>query len=146
MSCIQRLAWLCWIAACLGFDGSARADSPLVYRCELQGQRVFSDRPCDGAVQVIALDQARTNIYQHRKYDERLFSLASSKRAGTKTAKRAAPIEDEDKRRAVCTRIDQSIDGVRSKQRAGYRAKEGVRLDERLRRLEEERRVKRCAR
>jgi len=94
---------------------------------------------------VIALDQARTNVYQHRKYDERAFVLASSKHAGTKTTKRAAAVEDEDKRRAACARIDQSIDSVRSKQRAGYRAKEGVRLDERLRRLEDERRVKRCA-
>ena len=145
MSCTQRLAWLCWIVTYLGFDGSARAESPLIYRCERQGQPVFSDRPCDGTAQMIALDQARTNVYQHRKYDERVFMPASSKHARTKATQRAAPVENEDKHRAACARIDQSIDSVRSKQRAGYHAKEGVRLDERLRRLEDERRVKRCA-
>ena len=144
MVCTRDVPWICLAVFCAGFACLVRADSPTVYRCELHGQRVFSDRPCDGSAQTIVLSSAPMNVYQHQEYDRHPLESRTDKHSRTRADERRTPAHDEDKQRAACRRIAQSIDWVHSKQRAGYRAKEGVRLDERLRRLEEERR-QRCA-
>jgi hypothetical protein len=48
------------------------------------------------------------------------------------------------KHAAECRRIRESLGAVRDKMRAGYNAKQGERLKERERKLNESRRAKRC--
>jgi hypothetical protein len=141
-----RSVGLFWsFVVCATVTCAVQADSPApIYACELHGQRVFSDRPCDGSAQAVAMSPPQVNVYEHPKYERQRVTSATSKRSRARTAERSARPDEEDKTRAACARINQSIDAIHSKQRAGYRAKEGVRLDERLRRLEEERRGSRC--
>jgi hypothetical protein len=144
MSRMRRFAGLAAVAFSVAANGSLRADSSPIYQCELHGQRVFSDRPCGGSAQLISRVPAQTNVYEHPNYETRLIAPARGQGSRAKVRERSVPPYEEDRNRTACLRIDQSIDRIRSKQRAGYRAKEGVRLDERLQRLEEERRTRHC--
>jgi hypothetical protein len=135
------------LLACIGRPSSTVAEIPGIYQCELQGQRVFSDRPCDASARVVAIDSWPLSVYEHPKSQlaRGVETNKTTQRGSKKAAPSAAPTEDEpDRKRAACARLATSIDWIHSKQRAGYRAKEGVRLDERLRKLEEERRTKGC--
>jgi hypothetical protein len=144
MSRTRRFAYLAVVAFCSGPDAALHAGAPPMYQCELNGQRVFSDRPCSPSAQVIARAPNRANVYEHQSYVSGSPTSVRGKSYRTRTPERSVSADDEDRNRTACLRINQSIERNRSKQRAGYRAKEGVRLDERLQQLEEERRVRRC--
>jgi hypothetical protein len=57
---------------------------------------------------------------------------------------RTAAVAAGDTKAESCARIDQSLRKIVSTQRAGYTAKQGVRLDERKRELDNKRRALRC--
>ena len=121
---------------------TAIAASP-IYRCEVSGITTFSDRPCAADSSEYVPDDQRVSTVKVEH-----VPAATQTRPATR-AKRSAPgktsiAADQLKHKEECARIDRSLGEIRSKMRAGYDAKEGVRLRERQRKLTLDRREKKC--
>ena len=145
MSRVSVFACIASLAIGVAYVEPLRADAAPIYRCELKGQLIFSDQPCGGVAQPLAKASSQVNVYEHQKYERKAAATTPNKRTSERAAERRARADiDLERNRVACTRVANSIDRIHSKQRAGYRAKAGVRMDERLRELEEERRARRC--
>jgi hypothetical protein len=137
-------AWLA--ASTLLAIAQASADSPAaarpIYRCELRGQSVFSDRPCGSDASTYEADTARVSItesapvkaapMQDSKPERRRGSAGGNAQARARHA-------------ATCERIESGLREIRARMRSGYSAKQGERLKERQQALQVERRAARCS-
>ena len=127
--------------AVLFFFANGRAET--IYRCERDGVTTFSDRPCGADARTYEPDLSRVSEY---KAAPAIFTAhAQSKPIREKRLTSEPSIaEAQAKHAAACRRIQESLGVVRDKMRAGYTAKQGERLKERERKLNESRREKRC--
>jgi hypothetical protein len=125
--------------------GHAWADAGVrpIYRCEVQGQSVFSDRPCGIDASAYEADTARVSITQ--SVPAVPVVAAPTKESKPATRRRGSAGGNEVARHAAaCERIDTGLREIRARMRAGYSAKQGERLKERQQELQARRRVSRC--
>jgi hypothetical protein len=125
--------------AILFLFANGRADT--IYRCEQDGALTFSDRPCGTDAQTYEPDVSRVSEY---KPVPTKAAAHAQRRTETHTRSEPSITETQAKHAAECRRIHDSLGAVRDKMRAGYNAKQGERLKERARKLNESRREKRC--
>lgn len=130
--------WLLF-AASVAVASAARA-GPSIYRCEINGVVTFADRPCGAEATTYSPDTTRVSTYEAPPSR----SISATKAAPKKRLVRTSIAEAQSKAAEECRRIDAALRDIRSKQRAGYGAKEGERMKERQRALSERRRTKRC--
>jgi len=105
-----------------------------VYECKVDGQRVFSDHECgDDATE---RDVVVTNRMDATKPSPE--GSKSSKPQRTQHKRSSADVDDKDKRRQQCARIQSSRDALNDKMRAGYTGKQDERLHQRLRKLDDD--------
>jgi hypothetical protein len=120
----------------------ALADAVSIYKCEVGGVLTFSDRPCSSEAELHELDETAVNTYEAPPV------TPSTSKPSAAARKRTPPRHtdsQQDKRAETCTRVGRSMKEVRSKMRAGYSAKEGERLRERLAKLKDQQREYRCS-
>ena len=130
----MRTVWLV-LTLCLAMPAQA-ADAP-IYRCETPAGTTFSDRPCGPASERYSPDLANVSV---------MTTVPAQPVAvkPTTPAVRKASAAPRDTKAESCARIEQSLRKIASTQRAGYTAKQGERLKERKRELDERRRDLRC--
>ena len=125
--------------AVLFFFVTGRAET--IYRCEQDGTLTFSDRPCGADARTSEPNVSRVS-------EDKPVPAASIAQAQSHSEKRSRSepsiAEVQAKHAAECRRIRDSLGDVRDKMRAGYNAKQGERLKQRERKLNETRRAKRC--
>lgn len=152
---IAALACLSLPALGNGSTGDLRPESQAhsrsIFRCEIAGVRTFSDRPCGSAVRSPTAEPDTVELGTLNILESRAVATASP---AAKSGKPSAPRASAAARRSAaaaqvpkadaCGRIQQSLRKITSKMRTGYTAKEGERLRERRKDLEEKRRAQRC--
>jgi hypothetical protein len=131
------------LALVLGCSDPSFASSPLVYQCQREGVRVFSDRPCgaDARPQRVAVAVAPASA-----------APVPAPRATPTAAKRSAPAPHAAQRApprpraktTQCHDLQRDIDAIDTRMRLGYRGKEGLKLDARRRAATERYRQLRC--
>ena len=127
------------IALCIALP--TLADTRAIYRCEVNGVPVFSDRPCAPAAVEVELDPTAMNSYEPPP-----ASAARPTKKSREVSRRAEdPVATLQKRKETCERLGQRLRDIRSKMRAGYKASEGEKLKERQRRLSSQFRSARCS-
>jgi hypothetical protein len=112
-----------------------------IYRCTDQGGTVYSDRPCAENATPHQIDDSRVTVYTPAPMGSR--AAAKTKPTQAKRAK-AGRLPDPAKHEATCAKLEQGLRDVRTKMRTGYGAKEGERLKERQRQLDNRRRTEKC--
>jgi hypothetical protein len=132
------------LALVLGCSGPSLAAPALVYQCERDGVRVFSDRPCgtDARPQPVQVDQSATH------------AVATPPASKAKQAARASPAHAAPaptaattgarSKAAQCHGIQDDIDALDTRMRLGYRGKQGVKLQARRDAATERYRALRC--
>ncbi|HVF17310.1 MAG TPA: hypothetical protein VNA21_10370 [Steroidobacteraceae bacterium] len=143
---MRGLEFLCAVllltgAGLLSNRQQALADAVSIYKCEVGGVLTFSDRPCSSEAELHELDETAVNTYDAPPVAP---NTAETKARARKTVTRQAETQP-DKRAETCARVGRSMKEVRSKMRAGYSAKEGERLRERLAKLKGQQREYRCS-
>lgn len=128
--------------AVLFFFVETRADT--IYRCAHDDVVTFSDRPCGIDAQVYEPDTSR--VSEVKSAPSAFVATAAHTQGRSPRPSQSGPsiAESQAKHAEECRRIHDSISTIRSKMRAGYRAKEGERLKEREQKLNASRRAKRC--
>jgi hypothetical protein len=114
-----------------------------IYRCTDEGGTVYSDRPCDQNTDPHEIDDSRVTVYTPAPMGPSTATTSSAKPTQAKRAK-AGRIPDPAKHEATCAKLEQGLRDVRTKMRTGYGAKEGERLKERQRQLDNRRRAEKC--
>lgn len=139
----QRLVAAIFLIAALT-EGGAFAQ-PTIYRCTVNDTVVFADRPCGENAQQYDISAERVSSYTPVEVKASSTSRSSATAVRTVKATAHESIAAAQARQAeTCTRIQRSLDDIRSTMRAGYRAKQGERLRERQQKLSEQRRALRC--
>jgi len=134
------------IAASISMHTTAWADAT-VFRCEVSGVLTFSDRPCGPDAQVHEPDNTRVSTFVAPPLADppTKLSRVSAKAARRDDAKQTESIAAlQAKHKERCVRIERSLRDIRSKMRAGYDAKQGERMKDRQRKLNQERRDEKC--
>jgi hypothetical protein len=136
------------VQACAVFAGTllafghswADAGTRPIYRCEAQGQNVFSDRPCGLDASAYEADTARVSVTQS-------IPVVAAPTKESKPATRrpgSAGGNEVARRAAACERIEAGLRDIRARMRAGYSARQGERLKERQKELQAKRKAARC--
>ena len=114
---------------------------PTIYRCTAESGTVYSDRPCAENANPHEIDDSRVTVYT----PEPMVPRATAPAKPTKAKRVKAPrLPDSAKHEATCAKLEQGLRDVRTKMRTGYGAKEGERLKERRRQLDNRRRAEKC--
>ncbi|HEU4600933.1 MAG TPA: hypothetical protein VFS24_03140 [Steroidobacteraceae bacterium] len=125
--------------AILFFFAYARADT--IYRCDSGGTITFSDRPCGADAQKF---EPNLNLVSHYEPVATHVVTEVQSRPVKEAPPDASIAQLQAKHAEECRRIRESLGTIRSQMRAGYNAKQGERMKERERKLNESRRAKRC--
>lgn len=128
-------------AAVMPLSTAALADAK-VFRCEVNDVVTFSDRPCGPDAQVHEPDGTRVSVFAAPPIAKRSSLSAKTPRRDTKQSDAIAMLQAKHKER--CTRIERSLNDIRSKMRAGYDVRQGERLRDRQRKLTQQRRDEKC--
>jgi hypothetical protein len=131
-------ARLGWCVLALWAVSPVMASDRAIYRCEIDGQLTFSDRPCSPAAKTYELDAKNANTYQAPPLQQP-SPPALRKAPATQNA-----IADLKKHKETCERLALRLKEVRSKQRTGYTAEQGERLKADQERLKSQFRLARC--
>jgi hypothetical protein len=136
------------LSAGAGFAGEP-GGTKHIYRCEVNGQTTFGDRPCANAPSAeVVLTPA--NFYHPDAKQagaptptsgRTTKSLANRDRGRSNTDSIAA---EQAKERQRCQRLADQLTSIRAKMQSGYTAEQGEKLRERQRQLERQRRTEHC--
>jgi hypothetical protein len=137
----QRLSGVLLALLALTIPGNRAVAESTVFRCVVNDVVTFSDRPCGDDAKTYEPDDARFSAVTAPPTSKPAASLRAAKPKRIKSGSIAA---DQMKHAESCARIDRSLRDIRSKMRAGYDAKQGERLNERQRKLNQQRRDERC--
>lgn len=132
---MQRLLWIALLYPFLQPAVVIAADRP-IYRCKTATGVVFADRPCGATSEPYSPDLATVSVMSTVQAEPVKVRPASKPRASV--------VATRDTKAESCARIEQSLRKIVSTQRAGYSAKQGERLNERKRELNNQRRALRC--
>jgi hypothetical protein len=125
----------------LTIPGNRALAESAVFRCVVNDVVTFYDRPCGDDAKTYEPDDARFSTVTAAPASK---PAASPRAAKPKRIKSGSIAADQMKHADTCARIDRSLRDIRSKMRAGYDAKQGERLNERQRKLNQQRRDERC--
>ncbi len=123
------------------------SESRKVFRCQIDRQIVFSDRPCGSAVESTEVHLTANNTYRN---SDSAPTPAKTSRAPNHSASRSIErlsnsiAAEQLREKQRCQRLSDQLDTIQAKMRAGYTAQQGERLRERRRQLEQQRRTERC--
>jgi hypothetical protein len=104
-----------------------------VYECEVNGQRVVSDRPCapDAQARTLVIDQPdprevarQRQMTQSAQRSGSTFYANPSGRSSTSRSGSSSTASNE----AACEAVDRAIDNLNARMRQRYGAAEGERL------------------
>jgi len=109
-----------------------------VYRCVVNDVTIFSDQPCDAAAQRYEPEAALNTS------DAPARTPARAVRTEPQRSKIRIEPQKLRKQAEMCASLTQSLAEIRSKMRAGYRAKEGEKLREREAKLKQQARREKC--
>jgi hypothetical protein len=121
----------------------ATGAQPAIYRCDGAGGVVYTDRPCESGANPHEVDDSRVSVYTPSPVTPRASASTPTKQPKSKRAKTGRAV-DPAEQQAKCAKLKEGLRDVRSKMRSGYGAKEGERLKERQRQLNERRRAQKC--
>jgi hypothetical protein len=113
-----------------------------IYRCDLGGQSVFSDRPCGSDASTYEADTGRVSITQSAP-----VKISPTQDSGPQERRRGAAggnAQARARHAATCERIESGLREIRARMRSGYNARQGERLKERQQALQVKRRAARC--
>jgi hypothetical protein len=130
------------LIASAGF-GADEAGTPRIYRCSLNGQIIFGDRPCS-QVPSTEVQLSSFNSYHAPGgtiSGARKPASAAREPAGKRSESIAA---DQQKKKQHCQKLADQLDDLRSKMRSGYSGDQGEKMRNRQRQLERQRRTDRC--
>lgn len=130
-----RVCWLFIAMAAGSATDSAYADTA-IYRCTVNGTTTFSDRPCSDDAQPVTLDTSRVSTFTPVPAG----NVKASRSTRSKPRRKAAPSAGEGR----CVSIRSGLHKIDDQLRAGYTAKEGIRLDARKRTLRQQARELKC--
>ncbi len=131
MRSLPWIAVICWSLP----PGPALAAERPIYRCETPTGIVFGDRPCDSVGEPYSPDLSAVSV---------MTTVPAAPVKVQPAPVRKATAATKDTRAETCARIERSLRQVASTLRAGYTARQGERLKERKRSLDEQRRANRC--
>lgn len=123
-------AWLIFVSG-----SPLHAQTP-IYRCVVEGVATFTDRPCDAQAAPIELDTSRVSTFAPVPAGK--VNLPQAKRP---KSHRAEPM---DKKKDRCASIHAGLRKIDDRLRAGYSAREGVKLEDRKRDLRQQARGLGC--
>jgi hypothetical protein len=126
--------------ACFAKDPENRR----IYRCEVNGRIAFSDLPCAAAPSIEVVLHP-TNSYHADapsalSRSERKFAASD----GQSTRQSDAIAAEQQRAKLNCQRLADQLVNIENTLRSGYSAKQGERLRERQRQVEQRRRTERC--
>jgi hypothetical protein len=119
-----------------------------IYRCNSDGNVIYSDRPCAAGAVVHESDSSRVTVYEAPPISE--HASVPRPAARNKSADKRAQKNNQQsaiaaaKRQQNCAKLEQALRDTRTKLRTGYGVKEGERLKARQRQLAERRRQQKC--
>lgn len=119
------------LALVLGCSDPSLAAPALVYQCERDGVRVYSDRPCgaDARPQRVHFNHVETIAVANSPVSK---AKQTSRTPPSPAAATPRPATTAARSKATqCHRIQDDIDAVDTRMRLGYRGKEGVKLQAR---------------
>ena len=140
---LQRLVVLAAIAVIVSFHAARASAASPIYRCEVNGVKTFSDRPCAADSSEYVPDDQRVSTVKVEGVPSPALTRPAA-RSKAPAPGRGSIAADQLKHKEDCARIDRSLGEIRSKMRAGYDAKEGQRLRDRQRKLTLDRRGMKC--
>jgi hypothetical protein len=119
---------------------SSKAAGRPIYRCQIDGVTTFSDRACGETIELYKLEM--DNAAQPVRKTE----TPQAARPKVSPPKRLAKPQEPSKTRSeeTCARLNETLENLKSRLRAGYSAKEGEQLHARLARAEDRRRAQKC--
>lgn len=133
------------LIAALVASGAHAQSSGKIYRCNVNGQLVFTDRSCAGEtgteVELSPVNLANAHDGGSPSKD---VSAKSSRSSGRPAKEERSIAEEQSRARLRCERLAHQLETIRSRMRAGYTAEQGERLRDRQRDLEAQRRMERC--
>lgn len=133
--------WMALVVVAGFISSAAYGQSRAVYRCELDGQLIFSDRPCAPSAQMQRLEATPINVYEA---PDQPASLPRASPAPSRNKPTEDPAAELDKRKQTCERLALGLRETRSKLRAGYKPSQGEKLKARQERLKAQMRIARC--
>lgn len=128
----------CLMTALLSAQTESPARAAAVYECTADGRHIFSDQPCgsDARQREISEPNGMKAPESHRP-----------RPATRKPVQRRQQNDADDRRkRAACNRNREQMESIRARMRLGYTAAQGIRYEERLRKLRDQYREQRCDR
>jgi hypothetical protein len=132
------------LAVVLGCSDPSLAAPALVYQCQHEGVRIFSDRPCgaDARRQRVQFDAATTDavVAPRATTAKQRARAPPSRAAGT----RPSAMTPARSKAAQCHELQDDIDAIDTRMRLGYRGKEGEKLYARRQVATERYRALRC--
>lgn len=133
------------LALVLGCSDPSFASSPLVYQCQREGVRVFSDRPCgaDARPQRVEVAAVPASAAPAPVAAPKARPTAAKRSAAASRSTQRAPPRPSHKT-TQCHDLQDDIDAIDTRMRLGYRGKEGQKLDARRRAATERYRQLRC--
>ncbi len=131
--------WIIGALVAVGITSAAIAQSRVVYRCELDGQLVFSDRHCAPGADVHSFEPAPVNMYEAPAQ-----AASAPRKKSEPTGDDSTVNSDADKNKQTCERFALRLREVRSKLRAGYKPSQGEKLKARYEQLKAQMRIARC--
>ncbi len=123
-----------------------------IYECEVNGQRVVSDRPCaaDAKPRTLVVDQPDprevARLRQQQAQVQRPASRGYTSQSGSTGEGPTVSGSAEPSNARACAAVDRRIDDINSRMRAGYGPEEGERLRAEWHRLKRARYSLRCGR
>jgi len=123
-----------------------------IFRCEVDGRIVFGDRPCVTVPSTVVV-LGPTNSYHavaHAAASPSTRKFAGSddqstgRSNGPSTGQSDAIAAEQRRAKLNCQRLADQLVNIENTMRSGYSGKQGERLRERQRQLEQRRRTERC--
>lgn len=132
------------LALVLGCNDTASAARPIVYECEREGTRVFSDRPCGADARPRRVEVASGAVRGDSAAPDLQPSTAAVRSRGAAETGPQRSVAARRKATPDCHALQQNIDSIDARMRLGYRGKEGEKLHARRRAATEQYRELRC--
>jgi hypothetical protein len=120
------------------------ADAQRIFRCEFNGRTIYSDQPCATAPSTEVVLRS-TNSYHAETSAVVPPSTHKAARSDRQPTRQTDAIAVELQRAQLnCQRLADQLVNIENTMRSGYSAKQGERLRERQRQLEQRRRTEHC--
>lgn len=129
-------------ALAVAFAAAEAHSQTSVYRCVTDGVATYSDRPCAAEATTVTVASDYVSVYQPQALPKQ-----PTRRPASPSQRRLKPDRSNNaalEKKEACAKLASSLDAIHSKLRAGYSAKEGIRLEDRRRSLKAKARELRC--